>query len=233
MTTLQPTFYPLGDEAVVVRFGEDTDPDTHLAVRVFTRLLETSVPRGMVEHVSALTTVTVLYDPLERSYRDLVEELQSRASTVRADPDEDEAREIEIPVCYERDFAPDLDLVASHSGLTTDRVIEIHCDAQYVVHMIGFVPGFPYLGGLDERIATPRRESPRDKVPTGSVGIAGNQTGVYPSETPGGWRLIGRTPVRLFSPHRERPSLLHAGDHVRFARISRDEFDRLAEEEEH
>lgn len=227
----RPNFYPLGDHAAVIRFGEDMDPDAHLAVKAFTSLLDKSAPGGVVDYISALTTVTVLYDPVERSYAEVVEELQGLASSAHADPDV-EVRKVEIPVCYGGDLGPDLDLVASHSGLTAERVTEIHCAAQYVVQMIGFVPGFPYLSGLDERIATPRRDSPREKIPAGSVGIAGKQTGIYPSETPGGWRLIGRTPLRLFSPQRERPSLLQAGDRVLFLPIARDEFDRMARDEE-
>jgi inhibitor of KinA len=136
---------------------------------------------------------------------------------------------VDIPVCYGGDFGPDLDAVSSHTGLSTEEVVAIHGEPDYLVYMIGFAPGFPYLGGMSERLASPRRESPRAKIPPGSVGIAGSQTGVYPIETPGGWQLIGRTPLRLFRPERDEPSLLRTGDRVRFQAIDRAEYGDLLE----
>lgn len=136
---------------------------------------------------------------------------------------------VEIPVCYGGEFGPDLDDVAAHCRLTADGVIELHSSAEYLVHFIGFSPGFPYLGGLPEALATPRLLAPRVRVPAGSVAIGGSQTGVYPLASPGGWRLIGRTPLRLFRPEVEPPALLAMGDRVRFLPISRPEFDRHAD----
>ena len=228
----RPTLYPLGDHAVTVQFGTDITLETHAVVRAFTRLLDERRPGGIVEYVAGPTTVNVLYDPTTCTCGDIVEELNILASAARPDSGKAVAPAVEIPVCYGGDFGPDLDFVASHTGLPADRVVEIHSGAEYLVHMIGFVPGFPYLGGLDERLATPRRESPRAVVPPGSVAVAGRQTGIYPSEAPGGWQLIGRTPTQLFSPYRDPPSLLHAGDRVRFVAITRDEFDRLARDRE-
>jgi len=135
---------------------------------------------------------------------------------------------IEIPVCYGGSFGPDLEIVAKHHHLTPEQVIHIHSKPKYLVHMIGFAPGFPYLGGLNEEIATPRRQSPRVKIPAGSVGIAGNQTGVYPIESPGGWQIIGRTPVKLFNPHKTPPTLLQTGNYITFKPISRKEYEQLA-----
>src|SRR5918992_314716 len=137
-----------------------------------------------------------------------------------------DTRTVGIPVHYGGDFGPDLGFVASHNELTEQQVIEIHSQPTYLVYMIGFAPGFPYLGGMSERIAAPRRDNPRASIPVGSVGVAGRQTGVYSIETPGGWQLIGRTPLRLFRPEEERPSLLEAGDEVRFDPITRSEYDR-------
>jgi inhibitor of KinA len=136
---------------------------------------------------------------------------------------------VDIPVCYGGDYGPDLDAVSFHTGLSTEEVVAIHGEPDYLVYMIGFAPGFPYLGGMSERLASPRRESPRAKIPPGSVGIAGSQTGVYPIETPGGWQLIGRTPLRLFRPERDEPSLLRTGDRVRFHAIERAEYRDLLE----
>jgi inhibitor of KinA len=133
-------------------------------------------------------------------------------------------RIVEIPVCYGGAFGPDLDDVAERHGLGSDDVVAIHTSGEYLVYMVGFMPGFAYLGGLDERIATPRRRSPRTAVPAGTVGIGGQQTGVYPLVSPGGWNLIGRTPLRIFDPARDEPTLLATGDRVRFRAIPLDEY---------
>jgi inhibitor of KinA len=140
------------------------------------------------------------------------------------------ARLVELPVCYDIEFGPDLDDVARWTGLAVDDVIKLHSGAEYLVCLIGFAPGFPYLSGMPPQLATPRLETPRISVPAGSVGIAGEQTGVYPLATPGGWRIIGRTPCALFSPDWRPPSLLTAGDVVRFRPIDRQEFLERAEE---
>jgi inhibitor of KinA len=141
-----------------------------------------------------------------------------------------EAETIEIPVCYGGAFGPDLAVVAAQARLSLEEVIARHAAPNYLVHMIGFAPGFPYLGGLDARLATPRKAAPRPLVPAGSVGIAGGQTGIYSLPTPGGWQLIGRTPLRLFDPARSQPSLLRAGLRLRFVPISKAEFQRLQHE---
>src|ERR671914_867162 len=143
-----------------------------------------------------------------------------------------DTRTVGIPVHYGGNFGPDLGFVALHNELTEQQVIEIHSQPMYLVYMIGFAPGFPYLGGMSERLASPRRESPREKIPAGSVGIAGSQTGVYPIETPGGWQLIGRTPLRLFRPDKDDPSLLRTGDRVRFHAIEPAEYGDVLERED-
>jgi inhibitor of KinA len=135
---------------------------------------------------------------------------------------------IEIPVCYDDKFAPDLDQVCYHTGLTAEQVIDLHSGAAYRVNCLGFTPGFPYLSGLPAELNTPRRPVPRKGVPAGSVGIGGNQTGIYPSTSPGGWNIIGRTPMRLFTPQKNPPALLCAGDVVRFRPITRREFDEFS-----
>jgi inhibitor of KinA len=135
---------------------------------------------------------------------------------------------IEVPVCYENEFAPDLNDVAQHSGLSQDEIIRRHSDATYRVACVGFTPGFPYLSGLPSELATPRRSSPRKEIPAGAVAIGGTQTGIYPRKSPGGWNIIGRTPLRLFDVERESPALLHTGGQVRFRQISRSEFEKLS-----
>jgi inhibitor of KinA len=217
---------PLGDAAAVVRFGDTIDRDVHRKVRALSDYLTRHPLAHSSEHVPAYATVTIYYDVMRCTFREVRDELQRIVSRLvtRSDP---EPRIVEIPVCYGGDFGQDLEFVARHNSLSVDDVVEIHSTADYLVYMIGFAPGFPYLGGMSERIAAPRRESPRLKIPTGSVGIAGMQTGVYPMETPGGWQLIGRTPLELFRPVEDPPALLRVGDTIRFRPITINEFDQL------
>lgn len=236
---------PLGEAAIVVEFGRCIHPDIQRKVKAFADYLEGHPFPGMIEYAPAFSSVTVFYDPLivgeipvekveeslPRSYQivaALLRELLSNLDvTVKQNP-----RVVEIPVCYGGEFGPDLDFVAEHNQLSAEEVIEIHTGGQYLVYMIGFAPGFPYLGGMPERIAAPRRQSPRLAIPAGSVGIAGMQTGVYPIETPGGWQLIGRTPLELFRPKDDPPSLLRAGDIIRFCQISLEEYAAYREGEQ-
>lgn len=227
--------YPLGDAAVVLEFGQAIAPATHQLIQAFSRVLAQHPPPGLREVVPAFTTLTVYYDPLalfeqgvELPYehinnclRGLLPVAQAAAAAYVPGP------LVEIPVCYGGDLGPDLELVASHAQLSAEEIIARHAAPEYLVYMVGFAPGFPYLGGLDARLATPRRAQPRPRVPAGAVGIAGAQTGIYSLPTPGGWQLIGRTPLRLFDAGRARPSLLQAGDRLRFVPISAAEFQRL------
>lgn len=206
---------PLGDSAAVVRFGDSIDLSTHQSVRALYDSLSTSPPHGSLELVPAYATVTVYYDPLKSTFEEIRRDLQRAVELLETLPDSP-PETVEIPVCYGGDLGPDLEYVAEFNRLSCDEVIEIHSSPVYLVYMLGFTPGFPYLGGLSERIATPRRTSPRLQIPAGSVGIAGNQTGIYPLQTPGGWQLIGRTPLALFRPDRSPSTILRAGDQVRF-----------------
>lgn len=198
----------------------------HERVRAWCAQLEHERWRGLIEYVPAYTTVALFFDPLIVDYAEI------RAAALRLAQQTTSVREeascvVEIPVCYDGEFGPDLEHVARHHGISTDRVIRIHESGEYEVWMLGFAPGFAYLGGLSERIATPRHATPRVSVPAGSVGIAGGQTGVYPFESPGGWQLIGRTPLRMFDPERSPAALLAPGDRVRFRAIAREEFDTI------
>ncbi|WP_068785810.1 5-oxoprolinase subunit PxpB [Paenibacillus phocaensis] len=230
---------PLGDSALIVKFGDSIQRETHQQVRQLADHLDRHPFPWMIEAVPAFTSVTIYYDvmklleeagvlgdrsPAENPFQlaaALVSELLHTLQDVKASP----ARIIEIPVCYGGDWGPDLETVAAHNGLTPQEVIHIHTSADYLVYMLGFAPGFAYLGGMSERIATPRRETPRLSIPAGTVGIAGDQTGVYPIDTPGGWQLIGKTPIELFKPQQMPPTLLQAGDIVRFYSISREQFE--------
>lgn len=222
--------YPLGEIAAVVEFGKRIDYETHVRVMALAERLEKKSFPGMIEYVPAYTTLTVYYDPLivgkngqEDAYQNVRAMLLDLAK-VKVKKRKEPGRVVEIPVCYGGEFGPDLDEVAGSNKLSVEEVIGIHSGGQYLVYMLGFAPGFPYLGGMDERIATPRKATPRQAIPAGSVGIAGAQTGIYPLETPGGWQLIGRTPVSLFDPQREDPCLLRAGDNVRFVPITKEEY---------
>jgi inhibitor of KinA len=227
--------YPLGDAAVVLEFGQAIAPATHQLIQAFSKLLDQHPPPGLREYVPAFTTLTVYYDPWVLHELGVLAPYAHMASTLRellpaaqaALADYVSGPLVEIPVCYGGHFGPDLGLVASHAQLSQEEVIARHAQPDYLVYMVGFAPGFPYLGGLDEGLATPRRAEPRPLVPAGAVGIAGGQTGIYSLPTPGGWQLIGRTPLRLFDASRARPSLLQAGDRLRFLPISAAEFQRL------
>ena len=232
-----PQLFPLGDAAVVVQFGQSISLAIHLAIQAFNAHLTQEPFVGLRECVPAFTTLTVYYDPWLLStqgqfspYERVCAILRQRLLNAPAAPPAAALETVEIPVCYGGDLGPDLAVVARHTGLAPAEVIARHSAPEYLVHMIGFAPGFPYLGGLDERLATPRRAEPRPLVPAGAVGIAGAQTGVYSLPTPGGWQLIGRTPLRLFDPTAATPSLLHAGQHLRFVPIGEAEFQRLSHE---
>ena len=217
---------PLGDAAIVVKFGDTIDRNLHRKIQAMETYFADHFLKGMIEQVPAYATLTIYYDPLQRSFRDLAEELRG-IITELVDAPEPNPRIVEIPVSYGGEFGPDLDFVARHNSLKTDDVIQIHSASDYMVYMIGFAPGCPYLGGMSQQIAAPRRDSPRLQIPVGSVGIAGTQTGVYPIETPGGWQLIGRTPIELFRPQENPPTLLRAGDIVRFRPITTEEYTSL------
>lgn len=222
---------PQGDQAVVVRLGTEINLTAHHLVRSLSIYLDHHPFPGMVEYVPAFTTVTIYYDTRRLTYKE-AEEIVRECMHNLEHEERSPGRIIRIPVCYGGDYGPDLTDVARHNGLSEDEVVQIHTTGEYLVYMIGFAPGFPYLGGLSERIATPRLSTPRLSIPAGSVGIAGGQTGVYPISTPGGWRLIGRTPLALFRPNDTPPSLLAAGDMVRFYSVSEDEYHHLQEQEE-
>jgi inhibitor of KinA len=221
---------PLGDSALLVRVVEDhgREPERALeAVLSALRQLEAAVVPGVVELAPAYTTVGVFFDPALTGFDAVKAEIERALSdTEPVKPRAGTGRTIEVPVCYEDEFAPDLREVAWHTGLSPQDVVRRHSAAMYRVNCVGFTPGFPYLSGLPTELATPRRASPRKEIPAGAVGIGGTQTGIYPRKSPGGWNIIGRTPLSLFEVQREPPSLLQAGDRVRFRRISREEFDR-------
>lgn len=219
------TLSPLGDSAIVVALGSGLDESALVRVRALAATLERERPAGVLDIVPAFASVTVFYDVARcGGYARLCAEIEARAARAAAAVVSQPARRLEIPVCYGGAFGCDLGEVAARSGVSEVRVVALHTQPDYLVHAIGFAPGFAYLGGLPEKIHVPRRSTPRLKVAAGTVGIGGAQTGVYPLATPGGWNLIGRTPLRLFEADQAEPALLRTGDRVKFCAISAEEF---------
>ncbi|WP_339168248.1 5-oxoprolinase subunit PxpB [Paenibacillus sp. FSL R5-0341] len=221
---------PLGETAVIIHCGEHLSEAVQQRVMSVCALLEKSTLPAMIEWVPSYTSVTLFYDPFISPYPELCRTLLQQLNQMKESV-QDKSRTVTIPVCYGGEWGPDLDYVASEHGLTAEDVIAIHTSGEYLVHMIGFAPGFPYLGGLSEQIATPRRATPRLRVEAGTIGIGGKQTGIYPVDTPGGWQCIGRTPLRLFRPGENIPSLLAAGDRVRFEQITMQDYLALKRKE--
>ena len=229
---------PLGDSALIVqvrdRFEDAPDKALSEVLRVFRRLEAAAIP-GVIELAPAYTTVGVFFDPIRvinegAGFDRVIDSLTQticRAVSHHSDRKQKPAgaRTIEIPVCYDAKFALDIEQVAQHAQISAKEVVDLHSAAEYRVNCIGFTPGFPFLAGLPKKLATPRRTTPRKEIPAGSVGIGGAQTGVYPLPSPGGWSIIGRTPLRLFDSSKHEPALLRAGDRVRFRVIDLAEFE--------
>jgi len=216
---------PAGDSALIVEFDERIDPDVNARTIACADAIEAAGVAGVRDVVPTYRSVAVYFDPLHTDGDALTACLEREAAT-SAKAAGSAGTPVRIPVCYGGELGPDLAGVASFAGLPETDVVAVHAGATYRVFMLGFVPGFAYLGIVDPRIAMPRRATPRVRVPAGSVGIAGAQTGVYSGVTPGGWQLIGRTPVKPFDPARDEPFLMKAGDTVQFYPIERAEFDR-------
>ena len=220
-------FLPCGDQAVTVEWGSTIDEHINRQVHAFARKVEALSHPAITEVVPTYRSATVHYRPEVFSYEELKQLLLSLAQGSAEEAEE--LPVVEIPVCYGGEYGPDLEEVAQHCSLTPEEVIARHTAPTYRIYMLGFTPGFPYLGGMDPSIAAPRRKEPRIHIPAGSVGIAGEQTGVYPIVSPGGWQLIGRTPLRLFDPQREQPILLSAGAGIRFVPIDEETFRKMEE----
>ena len=222
----QARYLAAGDEGLLVEFGNEIHPDTHHRVYGMSRAIEEGHIQGIEEIIPSYRSLLVAYDPLLISFGDLADQLKSiekDLSRIKMP----EHRRVEIPTLYGGEFGPDLNFVASHHGLTPEEVIRVHSSRDYLVYMLGFTPGFAYLGGNLGKIATPRLKTPRIAVPAGSVGIAENQTGIYPIESPGGWQIIGRTPLKLFNSTQPPYFLLGAGDMVRFVPIDEKQYAHL------
>jgi inhibitor of KinA len=233
---------PLGESALIVRVRErfEDAPEETLdeVLRAFQRIRNAAIP-GVIELAPAYTSVAVFFDPVgvvkangtpDGLFDWLATKIRSAlrsVSTRDGRRSSTASRTVEIPVCYDSEFAPDLDHVAEHAKISPTEVVDLHSSGEYRAACIGFVPGFPFLTGLARKLATPRRDLPRKEIPPGSVGIGGRQTGIYPLRSPGGWNLIGRTPLKLFDPTKDPPAFLRASDCVRFRTMTREEFEAI------
>lgn len=218
----------VGDRGLLVEYGDKIDPVVNKKVISIAIGLEHDAPAGVIEIIPSYRSLLIVYDPSVTTTSALQESLNSlekRLVEIEIPP----PQTVGIPVCYGGEFGPDIQFVAENHGLTVDAVIRLHSEPEYQIFMIGFTPGFPYLGGLPKELHTPRQKTPRTQVLAGSVGIANEQTGIYPVTSPGGWQLIGRTPLKLFDLERPNPFLYQAGDRIRFKPITPEEYRRLAE----
>jgi KipI family sensor histidine kinase inhibitor len=211
----KPKIVPLGDSALLVQLGDEIDTTINQRVHALSALINTSPLEGVIETVPAYTTLLIHYDPLILTNAEIHDWIRKKLDHIE-DVNWRKPRQLEVRVRYGGEYGVDLQFVADYHHLRVEDVIRIHSEKTYTVYMMGFTPGFPYMGKLDDAIVTPRLETPRTHVPTGTVAIAGSQTGVYPIDSPGGWRLIGHTSLRLFDPASEAPFLFSPGDDVRF-----------------
>jgi inhibitor of KinA len=225
--------FPLGDGALTIDFGNEISAELNDRVLKLARFFDKNSFKGFIEIVPAYCSLTVFYEvfKVRKNFPEFptafgaIKNFTQKALENLDKFQEEQSRLIEIPVCFDAEFALDLEFVASENNLSTKETIGIFLGKTYHIFMLGFLPGFSYMGEVDTRIATPRKPTPRLKVPAGSVGIAGQQTGIYSLESPGGWQIIGRTPIELFTPDAADPTVLRAGDSVKFYAINRKKFD--------
>ena len=224
-------FHIAGDCGLLVEYGSSIALEVNQKVRSMTLALKGNALEGVREVIPSYCSILVVYDPVKTNPHTLKKALtavERQLPEIEIPP----PRVFEIPVCYGDDYGPDIGVVARTNHLSPEQVVHIHASVEYLIHMVGFTPGFPFLGGLPEILHTPRLSTPRTSVPRGSVGIANDQTGIYPVSSPGGWQLIGRTPLRLFTPEQDPPVCYRAGDLIRFTPISASAYEKLRQEEE-
>ncbi len=233
-------FFQISENAISLEFGDGINEEILNRICSINKCIKQHPFAGLLSTIPAYTTLTLYFDPVglmnDNSLKGstTLDKISGYITSLNVETKNNQQTQnkiIQIPVCYDPIFGFDLQELSSFYQLTKEEIIEIHSSAVYTVYMIGFVPGFPYLGGLSEKLTAPRKQNPRAAIPAGSVGIAGQQTGIYPLETPGGWQIIGRTPLKLFDVKRQQPSLLKAGDKIKFETISLTEFEQLEREQ--
>ncbi|AZT90913.1 5-oxoprolinase subunit PxpB [Caldicellulosiruptor changbaiensis] len=226
----EPKILVCGDRAIAVEFGDEISKECNESVIRLYKMLQKKNIEGIDSVIPTYRSLLIKYNPLKITYEKLLQIVKEISESKAENQEAVSAKVYEIPVVYGGEFGPDLDFVAKYNNLTAEEVINIHTQPLYKIYMIGFTMGFAYLGGMSERIATPRLEKPRTEVKAGSVGIAGSQTGIYPLSIPGGWRIIGRTPVKLYNPSSQKPFLFEAGDYVKFVRITEEQYYQIENE---
>jgi inhibitor of KinA len=222
------TFLMMGDRGLLLEFGDEISPKVNERVRRMALAIQAEVTEGIIETVPAYRSLLILYNPLILPIKDLKKQLETIEGDLQLLP-LPEPILTRIPVVYGGSYGPDLDCVAQYHRISSEEAIRLHCGKPYLIYMIGFMPGFPYMGELPRELVTPRLKTPRLSVPAGSVAIAQKQTGIYSMESPGGWQIIGRTPVKLFDPQKKPPALLQMGDSVQFYQISEKEFENWSD----
>ena len=226
------TIFPLGDSALTIDFGNTIDIEINNYVLGLFHHFKGGNNTGIIDIVPAYSSLTFYYNvgiirqiTSNKTAFETVKQVIEQELYEVLEPETKQLRKIRIPVCYSSTFGPDLPFIASEKNIASEQIIQLHTSRLYTVYMIGFLPGFPYMGEVDDAIVIPRKKQPRTKVPQGAVGIAGKQTGIYPLESPGGWQIIGRTPLKLFDNGKVHPVLLEPGDSVQFYPITEDEFE--------
>ena len=231
MINQPPEFRVVGDTGLLVRFGDEIDRESNRIVQQLARGLEADHHPGIIEIIPAYNSLLINYDPTTISL-EMCKRIALDSILTGGPVGAPESGCVEIPVLYGLEFGPDIQFVADLNGIGVDEVVRVHSSGEYTVYMLGFTPGFAYLGGMSDKIFAPRLDTPRARVEPGSIGIANSQTGIYPIASAGGWRLIGRTPLRLFRPAEKRPFLYQAGDTITFRPITMSEYETLSKENE-
>ncbi|HHY71151.1 MAG TPA: 5-oxoprolinase subunit PxpB [Thermoanaerobacterales bacterium] len=224
----RPKLLLVGDKAIVIEYGDEISEECNDKVLNLHNILRTEKINGVTGLIPTFRSLLIKYNPLKVNFQELVKTINKYTDC------ENNSRKympkiIEIPVLYGGEFGPDLTFVAKYNNISCEEVIKIHTGPLYRIYMLGFLMGFPYLGNIPDRITAPRLDEPKIKIRAGSVGIAGNQTGIYPVDSPGGWRIIGATPVKLYDHQREKPILLEAGHYLRFVQINEKKFNDIKE----
>ena len=223
-------FLKAGDSSLIIELGNEISPIINYNLKKITDYLDSLKHPAIKDLLPTYRSVIVYYDPLLITFEELKDIVEKNCKIDDTNVDSMKKFIVEIPVLYGGEYGPDIENITTHNNLSIEEVIKVHTSGEYLVYMLGFTPGFPYLGGMDKRIATPRLKTPRTKIPGGSVGIAGEQTGVYPIESPGGWQLLGRTPLNFFDPNNEKPFLINAGEYIKFVQISEEEYHKIIEQ---
>jgi len=218
-----------GDSGILLVFGDEISPEINGRISAFTKIIKAKEIEGVIDMIPTFCSLLVNYNPRIINYDKISQTLLQLADT-EVNENETETIIVEIPVFYGSEFGPDMETVMKNANMTKEEVISLHSSQDYLIYMLGFLPGFTYLGGLDDRLHTPRLANPRLKIPAGSVGIGGSQTGIYPLESPGGWQLIGITPVKTYNPMANPPILFEAGQYIRFVPISQDEYIEITQQ---